>query len=95
MRQAVRFLREFQGVAYEDNQLELLRAALDRLTLRENQPDASSVFCSEMAILLHRRVGIMEPPGAPANEFTPADYAGSELPVTAGYGLFEAVAIEA
>lgn len=95
MRAQAAFMRRFQGRPYEENQLELLRSALDGVTLRQNQPDASSVFCSEMAMLLHRAVGVMAPPGEPANEFTPADYGAGALSLSAAYGLGPTVAVTA
>lgn len=74
------FRREFAGRPYEQNQLELIRAALDTFTLKENQPDLSSVFCSELIAELFRRVGILQTVVhdghiKPANEFTPGDFA--------------------
>lgn len=74
--------REFAGRPYEENQLELLRSALDTFTLKQNQPDASSVFCSELAAILWQRMGWMKE--FPPNEFTPADFAGDGLPVNEG-----------
>lgn len=73
--------REFAGRPYEKNQLELLRSALDTITLRQNQPDTSSVFCSELAAVLWQRMGWLDE-CHPANEFTPADFAGTSLPHT-------------
>lgn len=73
--------RKFAGCPYEANQLELLRSALDTLTLKQNQPDASSVFCSELAAILWQRMGWMDAQCTP-NEFTPADFAGDSLPHT-------------
>jgi len=91
---AAAFMREFAGRPYEENQLELIRSALDVITLRENQPDASSVFCSEMNCLLHRAVGVQVDSGTPANEFTPADFAGDWLPFADGYSAGKLVEIE-
>ncbi len=77
--------QEFAGRPYEENQLELIRSALDTFTLKQNQPDASSVFCSELAAILWQRMGWMKP--LSPNEFTPADFAGDGLPVAAGVSL--------
>lgn len=72
----MQFMREFQGCPYELNQLELLFSAIDLgFDVGNRGEDTSSVFCSEVAALLLRRVGILEK-GIPANEFTPADFAG-------------------
>lgn len=71
--------QEFAGRPYEKNQLELLRSALDKFTLKQNQPDASSVFCSELAAILWQRMGWMDTRFSP-NEFTPADFASNALP---------------
>lgn len=76
---------EFAGRPYETNQLELLRSALDTFTLQQNQPDASSVFCSELAAILWQRMGWLGE-NIPPNEYTPADFAGS-LPAKAGVDL--------
>lgn len=78
--------REFAGRPYEENQIELLRSALDTVTLRQNQPDASSVFCSELAGILWQRMGWMDH-SIPPNELTPADFAGDALPHTASARL--------
>ena len=90
---AAGFVREFAGRPYEKNQLELIRSALDFLPHQENQPDASSVFCSELSCSMHRRVGVQVVNDSPPNEFTPADFAG-DLPMMEGYTLGEVVAIE-
>ncbi len=90
-----RFVAAYHGTPYEDDQLQLARAALDHLTLKDNQPDTHSLFCSEAACLFMRAVGLFAPQatlepgpiGWPANEFTPGDFAGkSILPWALGYG---------
>ncbi len=83
---------EFAGRPYEENQLELIRSALDTFTLKQNQPDASSVFCSELAAILWQRMGWMKP--FPPNEFTPADFAGEGLPVEQGVELGDLVMLK-
>ena len=90
---AAAFMREFAGRPYEQDQLELMRAALDGILSPPNQPDASSVFCSEMNCMMHRRVGIQVDNGEPPNEFTPADFADL-LPMAEGYSLGDVVEIE-
>lgn len=76
------FVREFAGRPYETNQLELIRAALDIITLKQNQPDASSVFCAELMALALRRLGVLSLTMKPANEFTPGDLASPSLQLT-------------
>ena len=88
--QAVDFLRRYRGVPYERNQVELLCSALDATELGRNQPDASSVFCSELAALLLREVGVLGGE-APANEFTPADFSRTALPFSEGYSAGEII----
>lgn len=80
--------REFAGRPYEENQIELLRAALDTFSLRQNQPDASSVFCSELTAIMWQRMGWLNSHLAP-NEFTPVDFAGDTLPHMQGVTLGE------
>lgn len=86
------FRREFVGRPYEQNQWELLKSALDMSPnfIFKNQPDASSVFCSELIALLFRRLGVLAKTDMPANEFTPADFAG-ELNFNEGWGAGEVV----
>lgn len=74
------FIKDFAGRPYETNQIELICAALDTFAFQQNQPDASSVFCSEMNVLLMRYLKIMvENKKKPANEFTPGDLANDYL----------------
>ena len=80
---AATLVREFAGRPYEENQLELIRSALDTFTLKQNQPDMSSVFCSELSAYILRTIGFMKP-GMPENEFTPADFNG-DLDLMQGY----------
>ncbi len=90
---SMQFLEDFHGTPYERNKLELIRAALDTFTLKENQPDTSSLFCSEMATLHARHIGLFwprnhagrGPENWPANEFTPADFADPGLPFADGF----------
>jgi hypothetical protein len=89
------FMRAFQGRPYEENQWELLKAALDATPVGRNEPDESSVFCSEMVALLEWHVGIMLDAGQPANEFTPADFAGDGLPFAPGFSAGDIVPIGA
>jgi len=83
---AMSFMREFHGRPYEQNQIELVRSAIDLPGIRfmKIEPDASSVFCSELTALMLRHVGIMNDNGEPANEFTPADFA-KDIDLADGY----------
>ena len=72
---ALRVRDEFAGVPYEQNQLELLSSALDATGLLTNQPDASSVFCSEISSIKLMRMGWLLNDGTPPNERTPANFA--------------------
>ena len=78
--------REFAGRPYEKNQIELLRSALDTISLKHNQPDSSSVFCSELAAIMWQRMGWMDK-RLPPNELTPVDFAGDTLPLARGVTL--------
>ena len=101
MQAAAAFMREFEARAYEANELELLKAALDSLPVFDNLPDTTTVFCSETTALIKRRVGIFLPPrdgaeeleGQPANEFTPADFAGDGLPFAPGFSARDIVTL--
>lgn len=90
MKELARFVREYEGRPYEQNQIELLRAALDSPFSVENLEDESSVFCSELVALCLRRLGILCQDSKPANEFTPADFAGP-LDLLPGYTAADVV----
>lgn len=89
---AMDFMREFHGRPYEKNQIELVRSAVDLPGIRfmKNEPDASSVFCSELTVLMLRHVGIMNDNGEPANEFTPADFS-KDIDLADGYKAGELI----
>lgn len=92
IQKAAEFVREFQGVPYEENQLELLASAIDKIDLIRHD-DASSVFCSEIAAMILRRVGVLQSDNLPANEFTPADFA-KPLALNDGYDAGQIVIIK-
>lgn len=91
LRTAQSFVSKFAGRPYETNQLELIKSALDLTHRGQNQPDASSVFCSELSAYLLREVSILGGKN-PENEFTPADFAG-DLPLNNDYTPAEVVRI--
>ena len=93
-RAAMNLMRDFHGRPYEKSQLDLIRSALDipGLKMTHNQGDASSVFCSELAAIMLREVGILKG-GEPPDEFTPADFAG-DLDLEEGYSLSDIKPLE-
>ena len=67
-------LQKFNGRPYETNQIELISSALDATGLLTNQPDMSSIFCSELVSNLLGRLGVLNVDRS-WNEYTPADFA--------------------
>jgi hypothetical protein len=67
--------RELSRRPYERSQAELFKAAWDGIG-GQNHPDLSSVFCSELVAEAYQAMGLLPRPpvGAPANEYTPADF---------------------
>lgn len=70
------FRQQVRGRAYEQDKLELIKAAYDG-PLGHNQEDLSSLFCSELVAEAYQQLGLLqEPPqGLPSNEYTPKDFA--------------------
>ena len=87
-------MAEFIGTPYEENQIELLKSALDHFQMMKNQPDTSSLFCSELVKVLYDRAGVTYPTEEPANEFTPADFNGEDIPLTETFSLMPRIEIE-
>ena len=69
------FIDEFHGTPYEEDNLQLVRAELDLFPWQKNEPDPSSLFCSETVIKCLRSACIIKDDGQPPNEFTPTDCA--------------------
>lgn len=69
---------ELQGRPYESDICELLLAAYDG-PWGLNEPDLSSLFCSELLAEVFQRWGRLEK-DLPANEYTPADFACLHVP---------------
>ena len=67
------FIGVVHGTPYEEDNLQLARAELDIFPWQKNEPDASSLFCSETMALCFHEAGLIEDDGTPANEFTPTD----------------------
>ena len=72
----MQFRQEVRGRAYEQDKLELIRAAYDG-PFGHNQEDLSSLFCSELVAEAYQRLGLLQQPpqGLPSNEYTPRDFA--------------------
>lgn len=68
---------ECHGTPYEKSNRQLAYAALDLLPWQDNDPDPSSLFCSEYATYALRQMGLMQEGSKPPNEYTPADFNGS------------------
>lgn len=84
-------IREYHGVPYEESKFELLAAAVDRYPMFLNEPDCSSIFCSEIGAMVLQGVEIMEK-GTSPNEFTPDDFDG-KLALTPNYSFGQKVQI--
>ena len=77
--------------------LELLRAAWDRLGGLSRSEDLSSLFCSELVAEAYQAMGLLdEPPrGLPSNEYVPIDFSDRRaLKLKRGYRLLPEVVIE-
>jgi hypothetical protein len=69
------FRKEMKGRPYEQDKVELIKAAWDG-PFGENQEDLSSLFCSELVAEAYQRMRLL-PDGKkdkPSNEYTPADF---------------------
>ena len=71
-------LQKLHGTPYEKDNMQLARAQLDIFPWHNNQPDPSSLFCSELVAIALRVSGVMLTKGEPANEFTPSDFNGEQ-----------------
>ena len=63
------FRQECKGKEYERNIWQLIASA----TIFRNNPDLSSIFCSELIAEAYKRLRLIEH-DLPANEYTPADF---------------------
>jgi len=77
--------REFAGVEYEKDKMELFNAAYDGL-LGENEPDLSTIFCTELATEVFKRLNIIKH-HVISNELTPADYYRNSIGCTQNNAL--------
>ena len=64
--------RELAGRPYEEDKLELIKAAWDH-TFGANSEDLSSLFCSELVAEAYQCLGLLGP-DKPSNEYVPADF---------------------
>ena len=72
LRQLMALRREFAGREYEQNKIELIRAAYDG-PFGRNAEDLTSLFCSELVAEAYQRLGLLGEE-KPSNEYTPADF---------------------
>ena len=68
-------IKTWHGVPYEQDNIQLMRAELDLFPWQCNEPDESSMFCSELATRIVRDINLVEDNGEPTNESTPTDCA--------------------
>ncbi len=64
--------RELAGKEYEQDKIELIKAAYDG-PLGRNSEDLTSLFCSELVAEAYQRLGLLSE-DKPSNEYTPADF---------------------
>jgi hypothetical protein len=83
------FIRQHHGTAYEKDNLQLARAELDIFPWQQNDPDPSSLFCSETVVMALREAGLIVNDGSPANEATPTDCSDEYLTQATGFTFGE------
>lgn len=66
------FRQEMKGRPYEEDEIELIKAAYDG-PLGRNTEDLRSLFCSELVAEAYQRMGLLSD-AQPANEYTPKDF---------------------
>lgn len=64
--------RELAGREYEQNKIELIKAAYDGI-LGRNSEDLTSLFCSELVAEAYQRLGLLGDEKH-SNEYTPSDF---------------------
>jgi len=72
IRSLMQLRRELAGRKYEEEKIQLLKAAWD-YTFGRNTEDLSSLFCSELVAEAYQRLGLLDP-DMPSNEYVPADF---------------------
>ncbi len=87
-----KFRRNYHGVPYEQNKIELVKSAYDG-PWGDNVEDLSSLFCSEVVAELYQKMDLL-PEGVPSNEYTPANFAkGMDLKLLKNTFLGEEIPI--
>lgn len=74
--------KELRGKRYEQNKMELFKAAYDG-PFGHNSEDLSSIFCSELVAEAYQRLGLVSN-AKPSNEYTPADFSEKRLKELSG-----------
>lgn len=74
IRSLMQLRRELAGRKYEEEQIQLIRAAWDHAFGR-NAEDLTSLFCSELVAEAYQRLGLLGE-DKPSNEYVPADFSG-------------------
>lgn len=72
----MRLREEVRNRPYEEDKIELIKAAYDG-PFGRNEEDLSSLFCSELVAEAYQRVGLLRDEnhgGLPSNEYTPKDF---------------------
>lgn len=68
--------RDITGRPYEEDKIELIKAAYDG-PFGRNAEDLSSLFCSELVAEAYQALGLLDE-STPANEYVPADFSEKE-----------------
>ncbi len=72
IKKLMEFRREVTGRPYEQDIIELIKAAYDG-PFGLNTEDLSSLFCSELVAEAYQRLGLLDE-SIPSNEYTPRDF---------------------
>lgn len=83
------FIDKYHGTPYEKDNLQLVRAELDMFPWQQNEPDPSSLFCSETVVMCLRAAGMIDAEGKPDNEFTPTDCSDGHMHLVDGLAFGE------
>jgi hypothetical protein len=88
------FIGEHHGTPYEKDNLQLARAELDLFPWQKNEPDPSSLFCSEAVIMALRDALFIVDSGVSPNEHTPTDCSDDTITLFDGlcFGEIEEIA---
>ena len=76
LKKLMKLRKELRGKPYEQDFLELIRAALDGPLTTPNEEDLRSIFCSELVAEAYQTLGLLDETMA-SNEYTPADFGAS------------------